>query len=140
MSPFSSQHTDLRKHWIPFYSSSIACGLFGIADDFVENYLSLDEKFMRNTQSTFYIRASGDSMAPKIEDKDILVIDTSLPIKSGAIGAFFYNDNPVCKLYIQTPEGVILRSLNTSYKDILIGEDDKLALFGVAIGLVRDFY
>jgi hypothetical protein len=35
-------------------------------------------------------------MAPKIEDRDILVVDTSLKIKSGAVGAFFYNDNPIC--------------------------------------------
>jgi DNA polymerase V len=139
-SPFLTNTTDLQKHWIPFYSSEIACGLFGIADDFVESYLSLDEKFMKNAQSTFYIRASGDSMGPKIEDRDILVVDTSLKIKPGAVGAFFYNDSPICKTYVEEGGVKILRSLNSEYKDIVIGEGDKLALFGVVIGLVRDFF
>jgi len=123
----------------PLYRGELACGLFGISEDFIENYLSLDEKFAKNREATFYIRASGDSMLPRIENGDILVVDRSLPVRSGSIVAIFFNGTALCKQLIHESNQKILRSLNPKFKDIIIGEDDELALFGVVVGLARDF-
>ena len=43
-----TDNSEMKNHWLPLYSGELACGLFGISDDFVESYLSLDEKFMKN--------------------------------------------------------------------------------------------
>lgn len=123
---------------IPFYSSFVSCGLFGIADDFTENYLSLDEKYLSNKESTFFVRADGDSMEPDIKPRDILIVDRSVKVFSGCVGTFYFNGNAICKQYIQGPSGIILRSFNTKYKDIHIKETDDLTLFGVVIGITRD--
>ena len=133
-------NSDVTKHYIPLYSGELACGLFGISEDFIENYLSLDEKFAKNREATFYIRASGDSMSPKIENGDILIVDRSIKAINRSIVAIFLNGTPMCKQIILEKNKKILRSFNQSYKEILIGEDDELALFGVVIGLARDFY
>lgn len=137
---FADQTKEIKKHWIPMYSANVACGLFGISDDFVDSYLSLDEKFVRNQNATFFVRASGDSMWPKIENQDILIVDTSLSITNGSIGTFFYNGNPICKQWIKTENGFVLRSLNRKYPDIEVSETDQLELFGVVIGLAREFF
>lgn len=130
---------ELRNHWLPLYSGELACGLFGISEDFVEKYLSLDEKFTQNKASTFYVRASGDSMFPRIEQKDILIVDRSITPLSGSIVAVFFNGNPICKQFLVLNGKKYLCSFNKKYEDIEITEDDELEVFGVVIGLARDF-
>jgi DNA polymerase V len=123
----------------PIYASQIACGLFGIADDFSEGYLSLDEKYLANRESTFFVRASGDSMQPKIFENDILIVDRSIPLESGQIAAFYLNGNAICKIFHKAKDGIILKSLNPKYQDIKLSSDDDLQLFGVVVASVRDF-
>lgn len=135
----SCELDDLQKNWLPLYAGELACGLFGITEDFVESYLSLDRKFMKNKDSTFFVRASGDSMEPEIKENDILIVDTSLRPKNEVIAAIFYNGNPICKKICYTREGIVLRSLNRHYQDIILSKEDDLQVFGVVIGLARDF-
>lgn len=129
---------EVKKHWIPLYSSEIACGLFGISEDYVDDYLSLDEKFLKNKNSTFFVRASGDSMEPEIKAGDILIVDRSLEPEHQSIVALFYNGSPICKkLEFRYPYKRLV-SLNNAYEPITIKEDDEVLIFGVVIGLARD--
>lgn len=127
-----------EKTEIPFFQSITSCGLFGIAEDFTDNYLSLDAKYLHNRESTFFIRASGNSMEPSIFPGDILIVDKSIPLQSGKIAAFYYNGHAICKQYLKVQNKVILKSYNSEYQDIEIQEGDDLQLFGVVIGLARD--
>jgi DNA polymerase V len=122
------------------FLGEVSCGLFGISDDFVESYLSLDEKFMKNKESTFFVRASGDSMSPDIKNNDILVVDRSITIFSGAIIAFYFNGIPMCKEIIKSESNTYLKSSNKEFKTIVVTADDELTVFGVVIGIVRDPY
>ena len=124
---------------IPLYSSIVSCGLFGIADDFSDNYLSLDAKYLVNKESTFLVRAGGDSMAPEIKDRDILIVDRSVELISGKVATFHFNGAAICKLYVKKGDEIILRSFNKKYQDIVITEADDLLLFGVVIGIARDY-
>ncbi|MBL7664317.1 MAG: S24 family peptidase [Bacteriovoracaceae bacterium] len=119
---------------------SVSCGLFGITDDYTESFLSLDEKFRSNKEATFFVRASGDSMLPEIKPNDILIVDKSVALFNNAIATFYFNRRAICKQYIKTPKGIILRSLNSKYPDIIVKEDDEIDLFGVVTGLARDLY
>jgi DNA polymerase V len=129
----------LKDQLVPLYSGELGCGLFGISDDYVESYLSLDEKFLKNKSSTFFVRSAGDSMLPEIKPGDILIVDKSITVISGAIVAVFFNSNPICKQFISLNGRKILRSFNKEHKDIEISEDDSLEIFGVVVGLARDF-
>lgn len=131
--------SEFKKHWIPLYSGRIACGLFGITEDFVESYLSLDEKFTKNKESCFFVKASGDSMESKICSDDILIVDCSVKPVSGSIVAVFFNNSPLCKQMLITKDGVFLHSFNSKYQDIKISEEDEFQVFGTVIGLARDF-
>lgn len=124
---------------IPFFNSIISCGLFGIADDFSDSYLSLDAKYLVNKEATFLVRAGGDSMAPEIKSGDILIVDRSMELISGKVATFHFNGHAVCKQFIKKGDQIFLRSFNPKYQDILITEGDDLVLFGVVIGLARDY-
>lgn len=124
---------------VPLYSSIVSCGLFGIADDFSDNYLSLDAKYLVNKEATFLVRAGGDSMEPEIKQGDILIVDRSVELVSGKIATFHFNGAAICKQFIKQGDKIILRSFSTEYKDIVISEADDLVLFGVVIGIARDY-
>jgi len=129
----------LKPHWLPLYSGELACGLFGISEDFIESYLSLDEKFMKNKESTFFVRAGGDSMSPEIKPSDILIIDRSIKPIHSSIVAIFFNGSAICKQLLLTGTSRALHSINPKYPDIQITESDEVQVFGVVIGLARDF-
>lgn len=120
------------------FLNSVACGLFGVTDDFTEEYLSLDELLLKNKTSTFPLRAKGDSMAPLIMQNDVLIIDRSLTPKSGQICIFGFEGNLICKRYLKTNKGILLRSENHSHKDIILNNESDLLLWGVVRGIARE--
>ena len=72
--------------YLPMMTSTIAAGFPSPADDFQEDILSLNELMIKNKQSTFLVRVSGDSMiGAGIFPNDILVVDRSLTVKHNAI-------------------------------------------------------
>ncbi len=129
-----------KGRFFPLFSGELSCGLFGISDDFVESYLSLDEKYKKNKESIFFVRSGGDSMSPEIKNEDILIVDRSIEPFHQAIVAIFYNGLPMCKQLLIDRNKQVLRSFHEDYKDIVIYETDEINLFGVVVGLSRDFY
>lgn len=118
------------------FISRVSCGLFGIAEDHLENYLSLDERFVRNKTSTYFFEAEGDSMEPLIASGDVLVVDRSLRPQNTQVIVACYEGQLICKRLFTHPNYVTLRSDNERIKPIRI-EDGELEVFGVVIGLAR---
>jgi DNA polymerase V len=138
LSEVNIEENKIRRRWLPLYLGELSCGLFGISEDYVDGYLSLDEKFLKNSNSTFFVRASGDSMSPEIKEKDILIVDRSIEPTHNSIVAVFFNGNPICKRIVFRYPKKILTSFNSKYKPIEVSDEDDLQIFGVVIGLARD--
>jgi len=118
---------------IPIFSMAVQCGLFGIQDDFVENYLSLDERFIKNKHSTFIFKMEGDSMSPHIESGDYLIVDRSLTKFMDRIVIVDIFDERMCKYLTKVNGQLVLRSLNSKHKDIIVKDEMEMRIFGVAI-------
>ena len=114
------------------------CGLFGINDDFMEKYQSLDERFIRNKSSTFFFEATGDSMEPVVFAGDILVVDKSIPWTHGKIAIVYLEGAFLCKRLLKTPQGIVLRSETKLHRDILITEEMDFLFWGVVTTVARD--
>jgi DNA polymerase V len=113
--------------------------LFGIQEDHLEQYLSLDQKLIRNKTATYFLRADGEAMAPLIMAKDILIVDRSIKPSTNQIIVANYNDQMFCRRLIKAPQGFILRAENLRFKDIYLTQDDQLDVFGVITSIVREF-
>ena len=62
-----------------FFDTGISAGFPSPAEDFSENRMSLDNELIRNKETTFYARVSGQSMiGAGLDDNDLLVIDRSI--------------------------------------------------------------
>ena len=129
---------ELPVHWgpaseFPTLISKLSCGLFGISDDFIEKYQSLDTLFIKNKFSTFFFEAAGDSMEPTIFPGQILIVDRSRTDFHGRVCVVCLEDKMICKRVLQKGNAVILRSDNPKHKDIVVENNENLNFWGVVI-------
>ena len=114
------------------------CGLFNISEDHIEDYQSLDERFIKNKSSTFFFQATGDSMEPLVMAGDVLVVDRSITSFHGKIVIVYLEGQFLCKRLIKSSKGPILRSENKLHRDILVSEEMDFLIWGVVTSLARD--
>lgn len=119
----------------PKFTVKIACGLFGITDDFIEDRQSLDQLFIKNKNTTFFFECDGDSMEPTIRAGQILIVDRSITDFHNRVCVIRYDDKLMCKRVFIRQDSIILRSDNQKYKDIYIFNQESSLLWGVVTGI-----
>ncbi len=89
---------------------------------------------------TYVLKVNGDSMSPKIQDGDTLLIDIN-PVKyqSGDIVAVCLNEDHIVKVYDPGSYCLYLTSINPNYEPIRVyEEEDSLQILGKVIKIIRD--
>ena len=124
----------------PLFGQTVACGLFGISDDYIQQYQTLDERFIQNRSSTYFFVARGDSMSPLILEKDILIVDRSIEPSHNRVVVVSIDGEMYCKRLIKESDKMVLRSDNSTYSDILMSGEMDIIFFGVVTGLCRYLY
>ncbi len=119
----------------PIFLSKLSCGLFGISDDEIEDYQSLDSLFIKNRFNTFFFKAAGDSMEPTIFEGQILIVDRSKKNFNGKVCAVVYEEKIICKRVIIKGDLIILKSDNQKYKDIIIQNNENIVFWGVVTAI-----
>ena len=116
----------------------ISAGFPSPADDFKEIRISLDKELVKNQESTFYARVSGDSMlGAGIDDGDLLVIDKSLSPENGKIAVCFIDGDFTVKRIVKEKGKLYLKAENKQYKPIEIGEENELIIWGVVEYVIK---
>ena len=123
---------------IPFFGSKLPCGTFGILDDFIEKYQSLDQRFVQNKASTFFFRATGDSMKPTIFPEDILIVDRSIEHYEGKVCVVCFEGELLCKRVFTKKNHALLLSDNQVYKPKLIQNPENAFVWGVVVAKACD--
>lgn len=123
---------------IPLYHSCVKAGFPSPADDFIEQYLDLNEFLINCKNSTFFIRVSGSSMINAgIFQDDILIVDRSLkPKKHDVVLAILDNEFTV-KRFIKQNGQIILKSENPKYRSIYLQPDAKFEIWGVVTRVIH---
>ena len=121
---------------IPIYSSKVEAGFASPADDFVDEYLDLNNLLVKHHEATFFVRVSGKSMVDAgIYPDDILIVDRSVTAKDGKIViANVDGDVMVKRLSIQG-DRIILKSENPKHKDIPV--TGELYVWGVVTSVIH---
>lgn len=115
-----------------------ACGPDGfINDDNVVERIPFPAKKLRISTDSFLVEARGDSMEPLIHNKDLVLVDRS-PVDSGDTAVVVYNGGAVLKKIYKDQGRIVLQSLNTKYKPIIVNPDE-INPIGIVRGVVRSF-
>lgn len=124
----------------PLFSHKVAAGFPSPADDYIEGRLSLDEHLIQNKDSTFFVRAKGNSMTGAgIFDGDLLVVDKSLTPSSGSIVIAIIDTELTVKRFIKRGGKVILKPENPRFKEIEFKDEQELLVWGVVTSTVKKF-
>ena len=116
----------------------ISAGFPSPADDFKEIRISLDKELVKNQESTFYARVSGDSMlGAGIDDGDLLVIDKSLSPENGKIAVCFIDGDFTIKRIVKEKGKLYLKAENKKYKSIEIREGNELIIWGIVEYVIK---
>ena len=116
----------------------ISAGFPSPADDFKEVRISLDKELVKNKESTFYARVSGDSMiGAGLDDGDLLVIDRSLSPENGKIAVCFIDGEFTVKRIKKEKNKVYLMPENKKYKPLEIKEENQLIMWGIVEYVIK---
>ena len=116
----------------------ISAGFPSPADDFKEIRISLDKELIKNSESTFYARVSGDSMlGAGIDDGDLLVIDKSLRPGNGKIAVCFIDGDFTVKRIVKENGKLYLKAENKKYKPIELKEENELIIWGIVEYVIK---
>ena len=109
---------------------------------FQEDNLHMEVRLRANDVPKKYdtiAKVAGDSMEPLIEDNDLLFIKVTSQVDINDIGIFQVNGkNFVKKLKRDYSGAWYLQSLNNSYEEIYLTEDDDIRTIGEVVDIYRE--
>lgn len=113
----------------------IACGTPITAEQNVEQIVSIPAAW----RATFTLMCKGDSMAPRIQDGDLVAVRSQPEVENGEIAAVRIGEEATLKHVYVYPNYIELRPENPEYESIIkIGPDmADVVIEGKAVGLCR---
>ena len=133
---FTPKKENTIGQWL--LEQGVSAGFPSPADDFKEVRISLDKELVKNQESTFYARVSGDSMLEAgIDDGDLLVIDKSLSPENGKIAVCFIDGDFTIKRIVKEKGKLYLKAENKKYKSIEIREGNELIIWGIVEYVIK---
>ena len=116
----------------------ISAGFPSPADDFKEIRISLDRELIRNQESTFYARVSGDSMEDAgLSDGDLIIIDRSINPENNKIAVCFIDGEFTVKRIVKENGKLYLKPENIRYEKIEVKETNKLIVWGIVTYVIK---
>lgn len=130
--------TERMDYKLPLYSYAVPAGFPSPADDYIESFLDLNEHLIARPASTFFLKASGDSMINVgIHDGDLLIVDRSLKARHGKIVIAAINGELTVKRFSNQDGKIRLLPANPDYPPIDIPEEGELFIWGVVIHTIH---
>ena len=128
--PYSLDVPATRRIKLYDTPASAGTGSYLFGDQFSEITIYANGK---TESADFAVRVYGDSMMPRFENGDILLVEGADEITKGELGIFSINGESYFKKY----GGDCLISLNPMYGDIRLRDSDRVICFGRVIGKLK---
>nr|DAP59451.1 MAG TPA: Repressor protein CI [Caudoviricetes sp.] len=103
-------------HMVPVYAT-VSAGFGAYAEDSVVDYIPMIIENKYDVQDTIGILVKGDSMYPKIEDGDTIVVRKQESVDSGDVAVLLLDgDEGLVKKVVYGSDWIELHSFNPEYK------------------------
>ena len=123
---------------LPLYGSHVSAGFPSPADDHVEAELDLNSHLVKNPASTFFVRASGESMKNAgIFSGDILVVDRSIKPIDGKVVVVAIDGELTVKRLKKENRALYFMPENPDFKPIAVKELQDVHIWGVVTNVIH---
>ena len=123
---------------VRFYDIGISAGFPSPAKDYEEPHLHLNDLLIKNPNTAFLAKASGDSMiGAGINDGDTLVVDRGLTNYKDKVVIACVNGEFTVKRYKIERGRQVLKPQNPNYSDIHFTEYDEITVWGVVTSVIH---
>ena len=128
---------NLLKNKVKLISAS--AGFPSPAENYVEEKLNLNSYLIKNKESSFFVRVSGDSMINVgIFDNDILIVDRSLdPKRQSIVIVSIDGELVIKKLMKDQSKNYYLKSENSNYPNIKLNSNRDTVIWGVVTYVIH---
>ncbi len=126
---------------IPVFES-VSAGFGAYASDEILDYIPVVIKNPYDVEDTIAIKVKGDSMYPKIEDGDIIIVRKQSSVDSGDIAVLLLDgEEGLVKKVVYGADWIELHSINPEYKTKRFEGRDvmRLRVVGLVIGSYKTF-
>lgn len=118
--------------------SRVPAGFPSPADDFEDEPLDIADYLVDQPETTYFVRAEGDSMTGVgIDDGDLLVVDRAREPQNGDVVVAALNGVLTVKRLEQTADALYLAAENPGYEAIEVSPYEDLVVWGVVRHVVR---
>ena len=124
--------------YLEFVEEGISAGFPSPAADYKNKRISLDEELIKDKNTTYYARVSGESMiGAGLDNDDLLVIDKSITPKDGKIAVCYVDGEFTVKRLKITKECIYLMPENENYKPIKVTQEKQLLIWGIVTYVIK---
>lgn len=123
---------------LSFSETLIKAGFPSPAQDYTELKIDLNQELVKNPDSTFFAKVSGESMIEDgVDDGDILVIDRSIYPSDGALAVCAIDGDFTLKRLSIKGKKVVLKPANPAFKEIEITKDNRFTIWGIVRYIIK---
>lgn len=118
--------------------ADIMAGFPSPALDFEESRIDLNRELIKNKDATFLGRVKGNSMIEaSLNDGDLIIIDRSLPPKTGKIAVCYIDGEFTIKRLKVEKDIVWLMPENKDFKPIKVTHDNDFIVWGIVTKIIK---
>ena len=126
----SKSLSSCKGETVPLLVCKVSAGFPSPADDHLDSSLNIQELLVRKPSSTFFVRATGNSMKEVgIYNNDILIVDRSVSAISGSIVIAAVDGECLVKIYRRDRQKTWLQAANPRYADLSISEENSFEIW-----------
>lgn len=111
----------------------------GIPIEAIEDIIDWEEipERMAKDGEYFALKIKGDSMTPRIQERDVVIVKKQSDVDSGDIAIVLVNGfEATCKQVMKSSDGITLISFNPSYKPLIYSNEEIRTLPVIILGEV----
>ena len=128
------------KILLPLVGPRVAAGFPSPADDYMEDYLDLNQLLISEKESTYLVRVKGESMINiGIFPNDILIVDRSRDPMDGDIVIAVLDGELTVKRLVIRGNRITLVAENKKFPPIVVREDQEFLVWGIVTHCIHSY-
>ena len=109
-----------------------------LAEENILDWIPISTRFFKTGNDVFLLKVKGDSMHPRIEDGDTVIVKKQYTADPGQTIVALLGDETTIKKYIPRDDHIILQPENSVYEPIVVFPDE-LRIQGVIQGVLKQY-